>query len=81
MNLKELYDARKYKLFIIDQREILKILTKQSEITNFPEGGMLADCGYRMDAQGFAVLVCHEDYKPVPVNKPSPLVMAEWKEL
>ena len=81
MSIKELYAARKFKLFILEQQQILKIFSKKAEITNFPEGGMLADCGYRLDAQGFAILICHPDYDPVDVNKPAPLIVAEWREL
>ena len=79
--LGELYEARKYKLYIFEHPQILKIFTKQAEITNFPHGAMFADCGYRMDAQGFAILVCHPDFDPVPVGESSPWIMAEWKDL
>ena len=77
----ELYAKRKWKLFIIDQHEILKILMGVAKISNFPEGAVFADCGYRLDAQGFAVLVCHPEYEEVPNDKPAPLVPAEWRDV
>lgn len=77
----ELYEKRKYKLFIVAQQEILKLLTGEAIIINFPDKAVFADCGYRIDAQGFAILVCHESYEEVPVNEAAPFINVEWRKL
>jgi len=77
----DLYAKRKFKLFMIPQQEILKIFTKEAEIINFPENAVFADCGYRIDAQGFAILICHDSYDEVPMKSAAPMVQAKWKTL
>lgn len=78
--LSELYEQRRFKLYIIDQSLIPKIFSKELEISNFPAGGQMADCGYRLDAQGFALLICHQDFEPVPPGETAPTVSAEWRQ-
>ena len=81
MTPQELYKNRKCKLFVIKQDEILKIFTKEAEVTNFPQNAVFADCGYRLDAQGFGLLVCHESFDPVPVDIGAPIIVAEWQDI
>ncbi len=72
---------RKCKVLVVDERNMIDVLTGKMEITNIPEGSEIKHVNYSMVMCGFEILIENESFEDVKLGQMFDQIWAEVKEI